>query len=374
MTVEQLEVRPGQILILVGTTKGAFLFRTDPGRRETQVSGPHFHGQPVYALAYDDRGGRRRLLAGAESWHWGPQVYRSDDLGGSWNEPVKGSGAVRFPDSAGAALQRVWQLTPAGDDQPDVVYAGVDPAALFRSDDAGETFELLPGLWDHPHRSKWEPGGGGLCLHTIVLDPDDPARIWVAISAAGVYHSSDGGASWETRHQGVRAQFRPDPHPEFGQCVHKIAPAAGRPSRMYLQNHWGLYRTDDAGERWEDVANGVPSDFGFPVVAHPSNPDTAWVIPLTSDEFRCTAEGRARVFRTRNAGASWEPLTEGLPQRDAYLTVLRDGFATDGGEPAGLYFGTRTGELFASPDEGDSWELLAGWLPPVVCVKANVVR
>jgi hypothetical protein len=372
MTFEQFRVQPGEILILVGTTKGAFLFRTDPERRGRQVSGPHLPGQQVYALAWDDRGGRRRVLAGAESWHWGPQVHRSDDLGATWSDPVKGS--VRFPEEANAAVKRVWQLVPAGPEQPDVVYAGVDPAALFRSEDGGESFELLPGLWEHPHRSKWEPGGGGLCLHTIVLAPDDPERIWVAISAAGVYHTADGGSSWQTRHQGVRAQFRPDPYPEFGQCVHKIAPAGGRPDRMYLQNHWGLYRTDDAGGQWVDIANGVPSDFGFPLVAHPSDPDTAWVIPLTSDEFRCTAEGKARVYRTRDAGASWQPLTAGLPQRDAYLTVLRDGFATDGGEPAGLYFGTRTGELFGSADEGDSWELLAGWLPPVLCVKAVVVR
>jgi hypothetical protein len=372
MTVEQLRVEPGQILVLVGTTKGAFLFRTDPELGETQVSGPHFEGEPVYSLAYDDRGGRRRLLAGTESWHWGPQVRRSDDLGATWSDAVEGG--VRFPEEAGAALKRIWQLRPAGADQPDVVYAGVDPAALFRSVDGGESFQLMPGLWEHPHRAKWEPGGGGLCLHTIVLDPDDPNRIWVAISAAGVYHSSDGGASWQTRHEGVRAQFRPDPYPEFGQCVHKIAPAAGRPGRMYLQNHWGLYRTDDAGQKWVDVANGVPSDFGFPVVAHPSDPDTAWVIPLTSDGFRCTAEGKARVYRTRTAGESWEPLTEGLPQRDAYLTVLRDGFATDGSQPAGLYFGTRTGELFASRDEGDSWKALASWLPPVLCVRAAVVR
>ncbi len=372
MTVEQLNVQSGQILVLVGTTKGAFLFRTDPKRREVQVSGPHLRGQPVYSLAYDDRGDRRRVLAGAESSHWGPQVHRSDDLGGTWNEPVKGS--VRFPETAGAAMKRVWQLLPAGPASPDVVYAGVEPAALFRSEDGGESFELLPGLWEHPHRPKWEPGGGGLCLHTIVLDPDDPDRIWVAISTGGVYHSSDGGKSWQTRHLGVRADFQPDRYPEFGQCVHKIAPAAGKPRRMYLQNHWGLYRTDDGGGRWDDIANGIPSDFGFPVVAHPSDADTAWVIPLTSDEFRCTVEARSRVYRTRDAGGSWQPLTVGLPQRDAYLTVLRDGFATDGRDPAGLYFGTRTGELFASGDEGDSWELLAGWLPPVLCVKAAVVR
>jgi len=369
---EQLAVQSGDVLVLVGTTKGAFLFRTDPEHEKTEASGPHFPGQAIYALAYDGRAGRRRVLAGTESSHWGSVVRHSDDLGGTWTDPAEGN--ARFPADTGAALTRVWQLVPADDDHPEVVYAGVEPAALFRSGDGGETFELVRGLWDHPHRSKWTPGGGGLCLHTVLLDPDEPAHIWVAISAGGVYYSDDGGASWRTRHRGVRAQFLPDPYPELGQCVHKIAPAAGRPQRMFLQNHWGLYRSDDAGEHWVDIANGVPSDFGFPVVAHPSDPDTAWIIPLTSDEFRCTVEGRARVYRTRDAGASWEPLTEGLPQEDAFLTVLRDGFTSDDGDPVGLYFGTRTGELFASADEGDSWRLLAGWLPPVMCVKAAVVR
>src|SRR6266567_2528548 len=294
---EQLMVSSGDILVLVGTTKGAFLFRTDPEHERTEVTGPHFPGEAIYSLAYDDRAGRRRVLAGTESSHWGSVVRHTDDLGATWTDPAEGN--VRFPADAGAALTRVWQLAPADDEHPEVVYAGVEPAALFRS--------------------------------------------------------ADGGKSWRTRHQGVRAQFLPDQHPEFGQCVHKVAPAAGRPQRMYLQNHWGLYRTDDAGAQWVDIANGVPSDFGFPIVAHPSDPDTAWCIPLTSDGFRCTAEGRARVFRTRDAGDSWEPLTGGLPQEWAFLTVLRDGFGNDGGDPVGLYFGTRTGELFGSADEGDSW-------------------
>jgi hypothetical protein len=367
----QLAVQSGDVVVLVGTTKGAFLFRTDSELGRTESSGPHFPGESIYAMAWDGRAGRRRVLAGTQSSHWGSVVRHSDDLGTSWTKPAEGN--VRFPDGTDAALTRVWQLAPGPDDHPELVYAGVEPAALFRSTDGGETFELVRGLWDHPHRPRWEPGGGGLCLHTVLVDPDDPERLWVAISAAGVYHSQDGGASWTTRHQGVRAQFQPDPYPEFGQCVHKIAPAAGRPDRMFLQNHWGLYRSDDAGAQWVDVANGVPSDFGFPMVAHPSDPDTAWCIPLTSDEFRCTADARMRVFRTRDAGGSWEPLSAGLPQDDAFLTVLRDGFCSDGGDPAGLYFGTRTGELFGSRDEGDSWRLLAEWLPPVLCVKAATV-
>jgi photosystem II stability/assembly factor-like uncharacterized protein len=298
-------------------------------------------------------------------------VRCSDDLGRSWSEPAEGN--LRFPEGTDAALARVWQLQPAGDDRPGTVWAGVEPAALFRSDDGGETFELVRGLWDHPHRPRWEPGGGGLCLHTVLPDPADPDRMWIAISTGGVYRTDDGGHSWQARNNGVRAVFLPDKYPEFGQCVHKVAPAGGRPDRLYLQNHWGLYRSDDGGDHWEDMANGVPSDFGFPMVAHPTDPDIAWIIPLDSDQFRCTPEGQARVYRTRDAGGSWEPLTSGLPERDAWLTVLRDGFATDGLDPAGLYFGTRTGQLFASSDEGDSWQALAEWLPPVVCVKAAVV-
>ena len=367
----QLSVAAGDILVLVGTTKGAWLLRSSAERDRFEASGPHFPGQEIYALAFDGRDGRRRILAGAGSPHWGASVRCSDDLGRTWSDPVEGG--LRFPEGSDTALRMIWQLQPAGADRPGTVYAGVEPAALFRSDDGGERFELVEGLWEHPHRPRWEPGGGGLCLHTIVPDRADPDRLWVAISTGGVYRSDDGGASWQARNRGVRAVFLPDPHPEFGQCVHKIAQAGGRPDRLYLQSHWGLYRSDDAGESWVDVANGVPSDFGFPVVTHPSDPDTAWIIPLESDEFRCTPEGRPRVWRTRDAGRSWEPLAGGLPERDAYLTVLRDGFTTDGIAPAGLYFGTRTGEVFTSADEGESWRLLAGWLPPVVCVKAAVV-
>ena len=368
---DHLTVDAGDVLLAVGTMKGAFLFASDPERRRWRSSGPHFPGQAVYAIRFDGRGGRRRLLAGTESSHWGAVVRHSDDLGRTWTDPAEGN--VRFPAGTDAALARVWQLQPAADDAPEVVWAGVEPAALFRSADAGETFELVRGLWDHPHRPDWMPGGGGLCLHTIVPDQASPDRMWVAVSAAGVYRTDDGGRSWQASNSGVRAEFLPDKHPEFGQCVHKIAQAAGRPDRLYLQNHWGLYRSDDGAASWVDVANGVPSDFGFPVVTHPADPETAWILPLHSDMFRCTPDGRLRVYRTRDGGGSWEPLTGGLPQRDAWMTVLRDGLGGDGLDPAGLYFGTRTGQLFASADEGDNWELVAGWLPPVVCVKAAVV-
>jgi photosystem II stability/assembly factor-like uncharacterized protein len=356
------------ILLMVGTAKGAFLLQGDAEREKFEISGPHFPGHEVYALAFDGRDGRQRVLAGTSSLHWGAVVRASDDLGASWTDPAEGN--VRFPADTGASLARVWQLRPGGDDQPGVVWAGAEPAALFRSGDAGATFELVRGLWDHPHRPQWQPGGGGLCLHTIVPHPGDPQRLWVAISTGGVYRSDDAGATWQARNRGIKARFLPDPDPEFGQCVHKVAPAAGRPDRLYLQHHWGVYRSDDAGDTWTDVGGGLPSDFGFPVVAHPRDPDTAFVLPLTSDEFRCVPEQRTRVYRTRDAGASWEPLAHGLPQDDTYLTVLRDAFTGDTLDPAGLYFGTRTGQVFASADEGDHWRLIAEWLPPVLCVRA----
>jgi hypothetical protein len=365
----------GDVLVLIGTMKGAFLLRSGPDRAAFELTGPHFPGHEVYSMAADTRGGRTRLLAGTSSMHWGAVVRASDDLGATWTDPDEGN--VRFPDGTDAALARVWQLTPAGPDRPDVVYAGAEPAALFRSDDRGVTFELVRELWDHPHRPRWQPGGGGMCMHSVVLDPDDPARMWVAVSTAGVYRSDDGGATWSARNNGVRADFLPDKHPEFGQCVHKIALAAGRPDRLYLQNHWGLYRSDDAGDSWHDIAaadgDGPPSDFGFPMVASPADPDTAWIFPLHSDGLRCAPDGRPFVWQTRDAGKSWRAQGDGLPERDAWLTVLRDGFATDGADPAGLYFGTRTGEVYASADAGEHWRPLAEHLPPVVCVKATVL-
>jgi hypothetical protein len=270
-------------------------------------------------------------------------------------------------------VARVWQLQPAGDAQPDTVYAGVEPAALFRSDDAGESFRLDEALWEHPHRAQWQPGGGGLCLHTVVPDPSGGPRLAVAVSAAGFYRTLD-GRTWEAANRGIRPPFLPDPPPEFGQCVHKVDRHPSEPDVLFLQHHWGVYRSDDFGDQWEEVgADALPSTFGFPVVADPQRPGTAYVLPLTSDEFRCTPDGRPRVYRTTDRGETWAALAGGLPQGDAWLTVLRDGFAADGLAPTGLYFGTRTGEVFASADGGESWRELARHLPPVVCVKPTVL-
>ncbi len=361
-----------ETLVLVGTAKGLFSLRSTDGRRRFDVEGPTLVGEEVYATCIDSREATPRLLAGSASMHWGPIVRRSDDLGRTWNE--QDHAALAFPGDAGAALARIWQLAASGPEQPDVVYAGVEPAALFRSDDGGRHFSLVRGLWDHPHRPQWNPGGGGLCLHTVLVHPDDPARLLVAISAGGVYLSDDAGDSWRASNAGIVATFLPDaPVPEFGQCVHKVARDPGNPERLYLQHHDGIYRSDDGGGSWSPMASIAGVDFGFPAVAHPTRPDTAYLIPLQGAEYRCTPGGRCTVWRTTDAGASWSPLTDGLPQADAHLTVLRDAFSTDGDEPAGLYFGTRSGEVYGSADDGDSWRLLAAHLPPVLSVRAAPV-
>jgi len=359
--------RNDDILLLVGTMKGAFVLRANDSRKKWDVGGPYFPGSAVYAMAYDGRAGRHRIWAGPHSMHWGALLRSTDDFGKSWTNPEAAN--VKFPESAGAALERVWQIVPGRESEPETLYCGVEPAAVFTSKDAGETWQLNQGLWNHPQRAKWMPGGGGLCLHTILLHPSDPKRIRIAISTAGMYVTDDGGATWRPSNHGVRAEFLPDKYPEFGQCVHKVVQAKQKPSRMYLQNHWGLYRSDDDGETWKDVANGVPSDFGFAMAVHPDDPDCAWIVPLESDQFRCTREGKLRVYRTRNGGKKWEALAKGLPQKEAYETVLRDAMAVDALDPVGVYFGTRSGKLFGSANEGKSWSAIADGLPPVVCVK-----
>ncbi len=365
-----LRVRDGDVLLLVGTIKGVFLLRSTSDRRRWDVAGPYFHGQSIYALGYDGRDGRHRMWASTHTY-WGTFLRSSDDFGKIWTNPLEAN--IKFPTDTGASLKNIWQICLGRPEQPNVLYCGVEPAALFESCDAGETWSLVRGLFDHPHRPRWEPGNGGLCLHTILPDPTQNNRMWVAISAAGVYGTDDGGCSWQARNRGIRVVHQPDKYPEFGQCVHKAAMHPERPGRLFLQNHWGLYRSDDGAESWKDIANGVPSDFGFAMVMHPHNPDGVYILPVESDEFRCTADGRLRVYRTRNAGASWEPLMRGLPQKRAYETVLRDAMTTDSLDPHGLYFGTRSGQLYGSNDEGKNWERILEGLPAILCVKSAVV-
>jgi len=360
----------GDVVLLVGTLKGVFVLRASPARASWRLLGPYLPGRAIYALASDGRDGRHRVWAGASSMHWGAVLVPSDDWGRTWNEPAEGN--VKFPGDSGLALKQIWQIVPGRAEEPNVLFCGVEPAALFRSTDAGATWSIVRGLLEHPHRQRWTPGGGGLCLHTIVSDPGRAARMWIAISTGGVYRTDDGGRTWLARNKGIRAEFLPDKYPEFGQCVHKIVQHPARPDTLFLQNHWGLYRSDDGADSWSDIAHGVPSDFGFPMAVHPRRAETVYIIPLESDQFRCPPAAKLRVYRTDNGGRSWRALTRGLPQQRSYETVLRDALTTDTLEPAGVYFGTRNGKLFASRDGGEAWRLLADGLPPIVCVRAAV--
>jgi photosystem II stability/assembly factor-like uncharacterized protein len=369
--VRHVSAKNGDVILLVGTMKGAFVLRSNASRKKWDVGGPYSIGSPVYAMAFDQRQGRRRLWWAQQSFRWGTVLCSSDDYGKTITEPETYS--VKFPPESQLALKNIWQICLGRDDDPDTMYCGVEPAALFESHDAGKTWSPVEGVLNHPHRPKWQPGGGGLCLHTIVPDPANPRRMMIAISTAGAYRTDDGGATWQARNEGVRAEFLPEKYPEFGQCVHKIARHPSRPDRLFLQNHWGLYRSDDAGNSWKDIANGVPSDFGFCMAAHPHDPDTVYIVPIESDEYRCTPEGKLRVYRTQNAGASWEAMTRGLPQKNALETILRDSMATDTCDPAGIYFGTRSGKVYGSSDDGKSWRAIIEGLPPVVCVRAALV-
>ena len=369
--IRHIAPKNGDVLLMVGTTKGAFLLRSNAARLRWELGGPYFHGQSIYAIAFDGRKGRHRWWAATQSQLWGTFLRSSDDFGKTWTNPLEAN--IRFPADSGVSLKNIWQICLGDEQEPDLLYCGVEPAALFESRDSGETWSLVKSLFDHPHRPRWMPGNGGLTLHTILRDPWNKERMYVAISAAGVYATQDGGASWQARNRGIRVTFMPERYPEFGQCVHKIVLHAARPERLFLQNHWGLYRSDDGAENWQDIASGVPSDFGFAMAMHPHDPDCVYIVPVESDEFRCTPDGRLRVYRTRNAGASWEALTRGLPQKGAYETVLRDGLTTDSLEPPGIYFGTRSGVLYSSIDEGKSWKKIAEGLPSIVCVKSAVV-
>jgi photosystem II stability/assembly factor-like uncharacterized protein len=370
----QINVNSGDNLVLVGTMKGAFLFRSDNARENWEEAGPYFPGRSIYALNYDGRNGRQKLWAAVNSPFWGSFLSSSNDFGKTWSDPETYN--IKFPEGSDVSLKQIWQISEGHPGENDTLYCGVEPAALFKSTDAGETWSLERGLFDHPHRTQWMPGGGGLCLHTILPDPSNPKRMFVAISTGGVYRTDDGGENWQPRNKGICARFLPpdQQYPEWGQCVHKVVSHPSNPDRMFLQHHWGVYRSDDAGDSWNDIGKTLPSDFGFAMEIDPNNADTVFIIPIESDEFRCTPEAKLRVYRTRDGGESWEPLANGLPQEDAFETILRDNMKADANDPTGLYFGTRSGKVFGSKNGGDSWTMIREGLPPITCVKTATIN
>jgi hypothetical protein len=351
--------------LLIGTKKGLFVLEGEPGA--PFEPGPRlFPGEAVEYALRDPRSGR--AYASVTSPFYGPKIWYGDDPTGDW-EQAEG---VALPEDGDAALVRIWVIVPGEDEGR--LYAGGDPGALLESRDGGATFELNRPLWEHPSRERWQPGAGGLCLHSIATWPGDPDRLAVGISAAGVWLTDDGGASWRTGNEGIVARYLPEdlPPEEIAICVHRLRRAPTRPERLFMQFHGGVYRSDDAGETWIDIADGLPADFGFPVVLDPADPDSAFVVPLVADVDRVTPDGRLRVYETRDAGASWTPRGDGLPAEDAYLTVLREAFDGVGeGDSLELYFGTTSGVVYGSGDAGASWFTVAEHLPPVLSVAVS---
>ncbi len=353
-----------EITLFIGTKRGLFLARSDAARERWTLSEPLLVGREVYHALLDPRDGRTAWAATSHAV-WGAHVHRSEDGGASW-EVLEA--APEHADERGLAA--IWALAPGHASEPATLYAGIEPAGLFVSRDRGGSWRSVAGLNEHPTRESWQPAGGALALHSIEVDPRDAARVWCALSAGGVYRTDDGGASWRALNRGVRAEFLPQKVSETGQCVHKLRVHPARPDRLWQQNHCGTYRSDDGGETWVEVTGELPSDFGYALAVDPADPDVAWVIPEESSHMRTTVGGRLRVYRTTDGGATWSAPSDGLPQRDAYVSVLREAMASDGAEPCGVYFGTSSGHLFASRDGGTSWRLVAGFLPRILSITA----
>jgi photosystem II stability/assembly factor-like uncharacterized protein len=394
----------GGVRVLVGTRKGAFILSSDAERRRWNVSGPHFAGWEVYHTKGSPVDPNRIYASQTSGW-FGQIIQRSDDGGETWHQPGTPPGEpTTTPDGmpkgesnkfvydtspeTGKPLtthqfydgtqrpwqfKRVWHLEPSLTD-PDTVYAGVEDAALFRTTDGGQTWHELAGLRGHGSGPKWQPGAGGMCLHTILLAPDNRERMYVAISAAGAFRTDDAGATWKPINRGLHSQYIPEPTAEVGHCVHRIALHPSRPSVLFMQKHWDVMRSDDGGDSWQEVSGNLPTDFGFVIDVHAHEPETVYVVPIKSDAEHFPPEGKLRVYRSRTGGNEWEALTSGLPQSDCYVNILRDAMAVDSHDPCGVYFGTTGGQVYASADAGDNWSAIVRDLPPVLSVEVQTLR
>jgi hypothetical protein len=363
-----------RVRVLVGTRKGAFILTSDGTRKEWDVTGPYFGGWEMYHIKGSPADPNRIYASQSSGW-FGQTMQRSDDGGKTW-VPVGNKfvydgvpGTHQWYDGTPHPweFKRVWHLEPSFTD-PDLVYAGIEDAAMFRSTDGGMNWSEMPGLRGHGSGPRWQPGAGGLCLHTILLDPSDPKRMFIAISAAGAFRTDDGGETWKAINQGLRSQYIPDPNAEVGHCVHRIAMHRSRPNTLFMQKHWDVMRTDNAGDRWSEVSGNLPTDFGFVIDVHAHEPETIFVVPIKSDSEHYPMDGALRVYRSRTGGNEWEPLTEGLPQQNCYVNVLRDSMSIDQLDPCGIYFGTTGGQVYASNNGGDSWAPIVHDLPPVLSV------
>ena len=390
-----------QVRVLVGTRKGAFVLTSDGKREQWDVSGPHFAGWEIYHVKGSPADPNRVYAAQSSGW-FGQLIQRSDDGGKTWHQPGTPPGEPPAPGPPKAAsnkfvydasaetgkpltthqwydgtqrpweFKRVWHLEPSLTD-PDAVYAGVEDAALFRSTDGGENWQELAGLRGHGTGPQWQPGAGGMCLHTIILDPSNPGRIFIAISAAGAFRTDDGGKTWKPINRGLRSQYIPDPNAEIGHCVHHVAMHPSRPGVLFMQKHWDVMRSDNAGESWQEISGNLPTDFGFVIDVHAHEPETIYVVPIKSDSEHFVPDGKLRVFRSRSGGNEWEALTKGLPQSDCYVNVLRDAMAVDALDKCGVYFGTSGGQVYASADAGDSWAPIVRDLPGVLSVEVQTL-
>ena len=368
-----------RVRVLVGTHKGAFVLSSDGKRKNWEVSGPHFGGLEIYHLKGSPVDPNRIYASQVGDW-FGQVVHRSNDGGKTWEAVGNkflydgATGTHQWYDGTAHPweFKRVWHLEPSHID-PDTVYGGVEDAALFRTTDGGQTWSELSGLRTHESGPKWAPGAGGMGVHTILLDPSDPQRIFVAISAAGVFRSDDGGETWMPKTRGLTSNFMPDPTAEIGHCVHRIAMHPSRPKTLYMQKHWDVMRSDDSGDSWQEVSGDLPSDFGFVVDVHAHEPETVYVVPILSDSLHYPPAGKLRVYRSRSGGNEWEALTKGLPQKDCYVNVLRDAMSVDALDPCGVYFGTTGGQVYASADAGDNWAPIVHDLPAVLSVEAQIL-